>query len=199
MWLHLSSPFTLCYYPAPVLTNIGVRLTVIASLACLCNLIKKHCRIWKCVIPELMWKHTILHQLAQYWFSVSLRASGGDKGMCVCMCVWLCVFVLLPWIYEDTHLHETLGGNDIRSKMSMHSVYLYSCSLCVFVCRMFDVGGQRSERKKWIHCFEGVTSIIFCVALSDYDLVLAEDEEMVSKGYTVCILTHILEKICRKR
>lgn len=46
--------------------------------------------------------------------------------------------------------------------------------------RMFDVGGQRSERKKWIHCFEGVTAIIFCVALSDYDLVLAEDEEMAS-------------------
>ncbi|KAI5095051.1 guanine nucleotide-binding protein G(k) subunit alpha, partial [Silurus meridionalis] len=45
--------------------------------------------------------------------------------------------------------------------------------------KMFDVGGQRSERKKWIHCFEGVTAIIFCVALSDYDLVLAEDEEMV--------------------
>lgn len=44
---------------------------------------------------------------------------------------------------------------------------------------MFDVGGQRSERKKWIHCFEGVTAIIFCVAMSAYDLVLAEDEEMV--------------------
>lgn len=43
---------------------------------------------------------------------------------------------------------------------------------------MFDVGGQRSERKKWIHCFEGVTAIIFCVALSGFDLVLAEDEEM---------------------
>lgn len=48
------------------------------------------------------------------------------------------------------------------------------------LCRMFDVGGQRSERKKWIHCFEGVTAIIFCVAMSAYDLVLAEDEEMVS-------------------
>ena len=44
---------------------------------------------------------------------------------------------------------------------------------------MFDVGGQRSERKKWIHCFEGVTAIIFCVSLSAYDLVLAEDEETV--------------------
>lgn len=45
--------------------------------------------------------------------------------------------------------------------------------------RMFDVGGQRSERKKWIHCFEGVTAIIFCVAMSEYDMVLAEDDEMV--------------------
>ena len=45
--------------------------------------------------------------------------------------------------------------------------------------RMFDVGGQRSERKKWIHCFEGVTAIIFIVAMSEYDLTLAEDQEMV--------------------
>ncbi|KAK2119674.1 hypothetical protein P7K49_001060 [Saguinus oedipus] len=39
---------------------------------------------------------------------------------------------------------------------------------------MVDVGGQRSERRKWIHCFESVTSIIFLVALSEYDQVLAE-------------------------
>ena len=42
---------------------------------------------------------------------------------------------------------------------------------------MFDVGGQRSERRKWIHCFENVTAIIFCAALSGYDQVLAEDEK----------------------
>lgn len=41
---------------------------------------------------------------------------------------------------------------------------------------LFDVGGQRSERKKWIHCFEAVTSIIFCVALSEYDQVLLEEK-----------------------
>lgn len=45
--------------------------------------------------------------------------------------------------------------------------------------RIFDVGGQRSERKKWIHCFEDVTAIVFCVALSAYDLLLAEDDEVV--------------------
>lgn len=47
------------------------------------------------------------------------------------------------------------------------------------VCSMFDVGGQRSERKKWIHCFENVTSIIFCVALSEYDQVLLEENSQV--------------------
>ncbi|WFD21013.1 Guanine nucleotide-binding protein alpha-2 subunit [Malassezia caprae] len=40
---------------------------------------------------------------------------------------------------------------------------------------LVDVGGQRSERTKWIHSFESVTSIIFCVALSEYDQMLLED------------------------
>jgi guanine nucleotide-binding protein G(i) subunit alpha len=42
--------------------------------------------------------------------------------------------------------------------------------------RLFDVGGQRSERKKWIHCFENVTALVFLVALSEYDQMLYEDD-----------------------
>lgn len=45
--------------------------------------------------------------------------------------------------------------------------------------RMVDVGGQRSERRKWIHCFENVTSIMFLVALSEYDQVLVESDNEV--------------------
>lgn len=44
---------------------------------------------------------------------------------------------------------------------------------------MVDVGGQRSERRKWIHCFENVTSIIFLVALSEYDQILFESDNEV--------------------
>lgn len=45
--------------------------------------------------------------------------------------------------------------------------------------RMMDVGGQRSERKKWIHCFEGVQCLLFMVALSGYDQSLLEDQNAV--------------------
>ncbi|MCL4131646.1 UNVERIFIED_CONTAM: hypothetical protein GTU68_014959 [Idotea baltica] len=47
---------------------------------------------------------------------------------------------------------------------------------------MVDVGGQRSERRKWIHCFENVTSIIFLVALSEYDQILFESDNEVRPG-----------------
>mmetsp|Transcript_36051 Transcript_36051/g.44807 ORF Transcript_36051/g.44807 Transcript_36051/m.44807 type:complete len:380 (+) Transcript_36051:131-1270(+) len=40
---------------------------------------------------------------------------------------------------------------------------------------MYDVGGQRNERKKWMHSFESVTSVIFVAAISEYDQVLFED------------------------
>lgn len=42
---------------------------------------------------------------------------------------------------------------------------------------VFDIGGQRSERKQWIHCFNNVTMVIFCVSLSEYDQFLMEDNE----------------------
>ena len=42
---------------------------------------------------------------------------------------------------------------------------------------IYDVGGQRNERKKWIHCFEGVTAVIFVAAISEYGQKLFEDEK----------------------
>jgi GTPase SAR1 family protein len=43
--------------------------------------------------------------------------------------------------------------------------------------RVFDVGGQRAERRKWIHCFDNVTAVIFVAAISEYDQVLFEDRK----------------------
>ncbi len=59
-------------------------------------------------------------------------------------------------------------------------------------CRMVDVGGQRSERRKWIHCFENVTSIMFLVALSEYDQVLVESDNEVRGRAGSCLITPAL-------
>lgn len=40
---------------------------------------------------------------------------------------------------------------------------------------MFDVGGQRSERKKWINCFDNVTAVLFVAAISEFDQMLFEE------------------------
>ncbi|XP_033896226.1 guanine nucleotide-binding protein subunit alpha-13-like [Acipenser ruthenus] len=42
---------------------------------------------------------------------------------------------------------------------------------------MVDVGGQRSERKRWFECFDSVTSILFLVSSSEFDQVLMEDRQ----------------------
>ncbi|KAF7333944.1 Heterotrimeric G-protein alpha subunit [Mycena sanguinolenta] len=58
--------------------------------------------------------------------------------------------------------------------------------------RLIDVGPQCSERRKWIHCFESVTSIIFCTALSDYDQVLAEERGQNRMQESIILFSSII-------
>ena len=60
---------------------------------------------------------------------------------------------------------------------------------------MYDVGGQRNERKKWIHCFDDVTAVIFVAALSEYDQMLFED----SSTNRMTEAVELFEEICNNR
>lgn len=64
---------------------------------------------------------------------------------------------------------------------------------------MVDVGGQRSERTKWMHCFDSVTVIVFCVALSDYDQVLLEEEEKEGKTNRMAESIMLFESVVNSR
>jgi len=58
--------------------------------------------------------------------------------------------------------------------------------------RVIDVGGQRSERRKWLHCFDSVDAVLFCVSMSEYDQVLREDDKQ--KRMTESML--LFDEIC---
>ena len=49
----------------------------------------------------------------------------------------------------------------LRARAPTTGIIEYPFDLDTIIFRMVDVGGQRSDRRKWIHCFENVTSIIF--------------------------------------
>ncbi|KAK6108360.1 G-protein alpha subunit family protein [Brugia pahangi] len=61
--------------------------------------------------------------------------------------------------------------------------------------RVFDVGGQRSERKKCIHYFEDVSAVIYVAAISEYAEVLFEDNTTNRMVESMCLF----ETICNSR
>ncbi|TRZ02868.1 hypothetical protein DNTS_026733 [Danionella cerebrum] len=65
----------------------------------------------------------------------------------------------------------------LRVRLPTTGINDYSFSVEKITLRIVDVGGQKSERRKWIHCFENVTSLIFLASLSEYDQVLEENNK----------------------
>ena len=63
------------------------------------------------------------------------------------------------------------------------------------MCRLVDVGGQRSERRKWIHCFQDVTCLIFITSLSEYDQMLYEDNDVKRMDESL----KLFEEICASK
>jgi len=69
---------------------------------------------------------------------------------------------------KDDVLHvRTRTTGIVEEEMKIHNKMFH----------IVDVGGQRSERKKWMTCFDDVRGLIFVVSLISYNQVLYEDEQ----------------------
>ncbi|XP_048416046.1 guanine nucleotide-binding protein subunit alpha-11-like [Stegostoma tigrinum] len=66
----------------------------------------------------------------------------------------------------------------LRVRVPTTGINEYSFNMHHVSLRFVDVGGQRSERTKWIHCFDNVISVIFLASLSEYNQVLEERDHV---------------------
>jgi guanine nucleotide-binding protein G(i) subunit alpha len=80
-------------------------------------------------------------------------------------------------VHKISHPEYIPSVDDIlRARIKSTGIYDTKFDMGGLNVHMYDVGGQCSELKKWIHCFENGTVIIFCVSLSEYDQHLLEEE-----------------------
>ncbi len=87
----------------------------------------------------------------------------------------------------------------LRSRVKTTGITETTFKVGELTYKLFDVGGQRSERKKWIHCFENVTALVFLVSLSEYDQMLYEDESVVRLHSVTCQSLRLHTSIIRHR
>eukprot|EP00761_Pharyngomonas_kirbyi_P014571 gb/GECH01014601.1/.p1 GENE.gb/GECH01014601.1/~~gb/GECH01014601.1/.p1 ORF type:complete len:359 (+),score=84.59 gb/GECH01014601.1/:1-1077(+) len=83
----------------------------------------------------------------------------------------------------------------LRSRVKTVGIVETEFTIEGYKFRMVDVGGQRNERRKWIHVFDNVTAIIFVTSLSEYDLMLFEDDKMNRMRESLVLF----DEICNSR
>ena len=55
------------------------------------------------------------------------------------------------------------------------------------------MGGLRSERRKWIHCFKQVGAIIFLASLSEYDQMMYGNQDITRLDESVALFETVME------
>ena len=91
----------------------------------------------------------------------------------------------IPTTQDILHTRvRTSGIVEVKFHIKVTSVYIQSALFNTdrlfkdMIFRIHDVGGQRSERRKWLYLFDCVHAVIFCVSLTNYCQKTADDSDM---------------------
>lgn len=91
---------------------------------------------------------------------------------------------------EDNYLPST--QDVLRSRVRTTGIVMNKYDIEGNKFELYDVGGQRNERKKWIHCFDNVTAVLFVGVLSEYDQTLYEDDTTNRMVETVKLFAEVV-------
>ncbi|XP_014846393.1 PREDICTED: guanine nucleotide-binding protein G(o) subunit alpha-like [Poecilia mexicana] len=88
-------------------------------------------------------------------------------------------------LYFFENISRIISPNYIPTEMDVLRVRVRTCGIIETqfqvdetIFRLYDVGGQCSERRKWLSCFDSIHALLFVVALSSYDQMLFKDPSM---------------------
>lgn len=99
-------------------------------------------------------------------------------------------------IYDFANANYLCTNDDIlNGRIKTTGITETNFTIDSFKFKVLDAGGQRLERKKWIHCFDNITAILFVVAISEYDQTLFEDER-VNRMHEAIVL---FDSLCNSR
>lgn len=123
-----------------------------------------------------MWSAEIVSNIKQLWpHESAIQKSFDNRNK-------LQLLDSTPYLFENV---ERIGEKDylpipddiLRARLRTTGIVEEDVVINDVPFQFLDVGGQRNERRKWIHCFGDVKALIFVAALSEYDQVLYEDDE----------------------
>lgn len=61
--------------------------------------------------------------------------------------------------------------------------------------RIVDVGGQRTERRKWIHCFSDMSALLYVSAISEYNQSLLEDDKVIRLSESMELFEELVNSV----
>ncbi|XP_055969077.1 guanine nucleotide-binding protein subunit alpha-15 [Sorex fumeus] len=133
-------------------------------------------------------------------FAVAMQYLWRDAGVRACYERRREFHLLDSAIYYLSHLdriseesYVPTAQDVLRSRMPTTGINEYCFSVQKTNLRIVDVGGQKSERKKWIHCFENVIALIYLASLSEYDQCLEENNQENRMKESLALFGTILE------
>jgi guanine nucleotide-binding protein G(i) subunit alpha len=71
----------------------------------------------------------------------------------------------------------------LRSRVKTTGIYKNKFTIDGMRISVYDTGGEISERKKWIHCFESTSAVFFVAALNGYHTMLDENHDIVCLSF----------------
>ena len=144
--------------------------------------------------------------LTTLFFSISLQPPPPPVCLSVCLpaCLSACLPLSLSLSLSAIFLQVAIMASKLTRKWYEYFPYFMSVDSYPYILpgisphlpfRVIDVAGQKSLRKKWIHFFEGVTAVLFFVALSGFDEAVEEEPTTVSVYICCCRCVHIITAV----